>query len=42
MRPIERRWFTAESNWKVAIENYNECYHCRNAHPFFFSVVVIT
>ena len=20
-------------NWKVAVENYGECYHCRHAHP---------
>jgi carnitine monooxygenase subunit len=20
-------------NWKVAVENYGECYHCRTAHP---------
>ena len=22
-----------DCNWKVAIENYGECYHCRHAHP---------
>lgn len=22
-----------ECNWKVAFENYSECYHCRHAHP---------
>lgn len=27
-------------NWLIAIENYNECYHCRNAHPTFASGVV--
>ena len=21
-----------ESNWKVSVENYNECYHCPNVH----------
>ena len=41
MRPLERRWFTAESNWKVAIENYNECYHCPTAHPSFSRGVVL-
>lgn len=41
MRPLERRWFTAESNWKVAVENYNECYHCRSAHPSFSKGVVL-
>lgn len=41
MRPVERRWFTARSNWKIAIENYNECYHCRTAHPSFSRGVVL-
>ncbi len=41
MRPIERRDFVAECNWKVAIENYNECYHCRHAHPSFSKGVVL-
>ncbi len=41
MQPIERRHFMAESNWKAAVENYNECYHCRNAHPSFSKGVVL-
>ncbi len=41
MRPIERRDFLAECNWKIAVENYNECYHCRNAHPSFSKGVVL-
>ncbi|NND02157.1 MAG: aromatic ring-hydroxylating dioxygenase subunit alpha [Acidimicrobiia bacterium] len=41
MQPIERRVFVAESNWKVAVENYNECYHCKNAHPSFSKGVVL-
>ena len=28
-----------ESNWKVAIENYLECYHCPTAHPGFSKVI---
>ena len=27
-------------NWKVSVENYNECYHCRVNHPTFASGVV--
>ncbi|KAF1953416.1 ISP domain-containing protein [Byssothecium circinans] len=23
----------AEYNWKVAADNYNECYHCKTTHP---------
>jgi phenylpropionate dioxygenase-like ring-hydroxylating dioxygenase large terminal subunit len=33
---FEGRWeWTVHSNWKVAIENYLECYHCPTAHPGF-------
>ena len=41
MQPIERRNFVAEANWKVKVENYNECYHCKNAHPSFSKGVVL-
>jgi phenylpropionate dioxygenase-like ring-hydroxylating dioxygenase large terminal subunit len=41
MRPIERREFQGEANWKVAVENYNECYHCKTAHPSFAKGVVL-
>ncbi len=27
--------YPIESNWKLAIENYVECYHCAPAHPEF-------
>ncbi len=40
LRPIHRIDFTAESNWKVAVENYNECYHCRVVHSSFATGVV--
>ncbi|MDQ5820031.1 MAG: aromatic ring-hydroxylating dioxygenase subunit alpha [Actinomycetota bacterium] len=28
-----------ETNWKVACENFLECYHCATAHPTFSAVV---
>ena len=28
-----RESFTFKANWKLAVENYIECYHCRSAHP---------
>ena len=28
-----------EANWKVALENYLECYHCPTAHPGFSKVI---
>ncbi|CAN5797824.1 aromatic ring-hydroxylating dioxygenase subunit alpha [soil metagenome] len=29
-----------EANWKLAVENYNECYHCPNVHTTFTTGVV--
>jgi Rieske 2Fe-2S family protein len=28
-----RRSYDVEANWKVIVENYNECYHCGPVHP---------
>jgi Rieske 2Fe-2S family protein len=25
--------YEVNANWKVIVENYNECYHCSNIHP---------
>ena len=25
--------YVVDSNWKVIVENYNECYHCSSIHP---------
>ena len=30
---------TIEAGWKVVVDNYVECYHCRPAHPDFASVI---
>jgi Rieske 2Fe-2S family protein len=27
------RTYPINANWKLAVENYTECYHCRIAHP---------
>jgi phenylpropionate dioxygenase-like ring-hydroxylating dioxygenase large terminal subunit len=37
--PIESEAYSVKSNWKVWIENFNECYHCAVAHPEFTKVV---
>jgi len=34
-RIAERRAYTVAANWKLAMENYHECYHCAPAHPEF-------
>ncbi len=30
-----RELYSINANWKLAIENYMECYHCQPAHPEF-------
>jgi choline monooxygenase len=37
-----REWEPADVNWKVAIENDLECYHCPAAHPGFSEVVDVS
>jgi phenylpropionate dioxygenase-like ring-hydroxylating dioxygenase large terminal subunit len=39
-RLTARLTHTFDANWKLAIENYNECYHCPNVHQAFTSGVV--
>ena len=34
--------YALEANWKVAVENYLECYHCAVAHPSFSEVVDVS
>jgi len=35
----ERVDYRLEANWKIAVENYLECYHCPVAHPGFTRLV---
>ena len=37
-----RSEFEVDSNWKVACENFLECYHCPVAHPGFSAVVDVS
>jgi len=30
-----RETYSINANWKLAVENYMECYHCQPAHPEF-------
>jgi phenylpropionate dioxygenase-like ring-hydroxylating dioxygenase large terminal subunit len=33
VKEIHRESYDIEANWKVLLENYLECYHCRVSHP---------
>lgn len=40
---LHRRFaYAVESNWKIALENYLECYHCPTAHPGFAAVMEVS
>lgn len=31
---FDHHWeIAANYNWKIAADNYNECYHCKTTHP---------
>ncbi len=40
LMPTYTREVVERCNWKVTVENYSECYHCRLNHPTFASGVV--
>ncbi len=42
LRFRRRSEFELACNWKIAIENYLECYHCAVAHPGFSAVVDVS
>ena len=35
-----RNTHDTQANWKLVVENYNECYHCPNVHKWFTAGVV--
>ncbi|MGI9305532.1 MAG: aromatic ring-hydroxylating oxygenase subunit alpha [Gammaproteobacteria bacterium] len=39
-KPVWTHAADEDCNWKVAVENYNECYHCRVVHPSFTRGVI--
>ena len=40
LRPVYTHEVEERCNWKVSVENYSECYHCRLNHPTFANGVV--
>jgi Rieske 2Fe-2S family protein len=39
-RVAHRETYPVAANWKLAVENYLECYHCKPAHPQYCSVEI--
>ena len=40
LKPLEWIDIPENSNWKVSVENYSECYHCSLNHPTFSTGVI--
>lgn len=39
LRSARRIVYDVAANWKVIVENYNECYHCAGVHPELCRIV---
>ena len=39
-RVARRETFPVQANWKLTVENYLECYHCKPAHPQYCGVEI--
>jgi glycine betaine catabolism A len=39
LRTARRIVYDVAANWKVIVENYNECYHCAGVHPELCKIV---
>jgi Rieske 2Fe-2S family protein len=39
-RVAHREVYPVQANWKLAVENYLECYHCKPAHPEYCGVEI--
>ena len=39
LQSAKRIVYQVEANWKIVMENYNECYHCGPVHPELCEVV---
>jgi Rieske 2Fe-2S family protein len=39
LRTARRIIYDVRANWKVVMENYNECYHCATVHPELCEIV---
>jgi choline monooxygenase len=39
LKMVRRDVYNIAANWKIIIENFNECYHCPVAHPKFSEMI---
>jgi Rieske 2Fe-2S family protein len=41
LRTARRITYEVDANWKLVMENYNECYHCAGVHPELCTIVPV-
>ena len=42
MKVAAQKIYPIAANWKLAVENYQECYHCAGAHPDYAKMHTLT
>jgi Rieske 2Fe-2S family protein len=42
MKVAAQKTYPISANWKLAVENYMECYHCSTAHPDYAKMHTLT
>lgn len=42
MKVAAQKTYPIAANWKLAVENYQECYHCSTAHPDYAKMHTLT
>ncbi len=42
VRSLEHTEWEVNANWKIVVENFDECYHCPVAHPSFSRVMEVS
>ncbi len=42
LKVAARKTWDIAANWKLAVENYQECYHCSSAHPDYARLHTLT
>ena len=42
LKVAAQKTYPIDANWKLSIENYQECYHCATAHPDYAKMHTLT
>jgi len=42
LKIVKHKTYDIPANWKLALENYQECYHCQPSHPEYANIHAMT